>query len=519
MAVASAPECLGNQADVDETAVIRALADDTETRVILGHLEGVADGRAFFEALAGAAARKPCVLMKAGRSAEGARAVVSHTGALAGSDQAFDAAVRQAGALRVARLEELFDVARALEAGRTPPGRRVVLVTNGGGLGTLATDAAREAGLEIAALPESTRASLRAALPAHAASSNPMDLIGDATPSRYGAALHALAAEPASLVVMLAPQAATDAAGIARAVLGAVRARATPVLAVLAGGARVRPGVAALEEGGVPCYPFPERAVRALAHTIVLAERRRPGPPPPAPDPGRLAGAVSAARAAGRLGLLELAPLLAAYDIDIVPARLARSPAEAGEIAGALGRPVAIKVASPDITHKTDVGGVVLDVPSPDAAAEATARMLDHVARLRPAARLDGVIVQAMARADSAELIVGLVRDAQFGPLVVVGFGGIYVEVLNDIATRLAPVDDAGARAMLAKLRLAPALHGARGRPAADVGALAGLVSRFSRIAVDVPDLAELEINPLLVGATGRPALDARGRFQGREEP
>jgi acetyltransferase len=509
---------LGNQADVNETDVIEALAGDPDTRVILGYLEGVADGRAFFAALAAAAARKPCVLMKAGRSAEGARAISSHTGALAGSDQAFDAAVRQAGALRVTTLEELFDVARALVAGRTPPGRRVILVTNGGGLGVLAADAAREAGLEVTPLPAPAQAALRAVLPPHAATANPVDLIGDATPARYGAALEALAGEPASLVVMLAPQAATDAAGVARAVLGATRERAAPVLAVLAGGARVRPGVAALEDGGVPCYAFPERAVRALAHTAVLAGRRRvPGTPPPPPDPARLAAALGPARAAGRLGILEGAPLLAAYDIAAVPARLARSPGEVAAIARALGAPVAIKIVSPDITHKTDVGGVELGLTSPEAAAEAAARMLDHVARLRPAARLDGVLVQAMAGGAVAELLLGMVRDAQFGPLVVVGFGGIFVEILGDTATRLAPVDAAEARAMLQELRLAPALAGARGRPPADLGALAGVVSRFSRIALDVPDLAELEINPLLAGTDGARALDVRGRIPDKE--
>jgi acetyltransferase len=502
---------------VNETDVIRALADDPETRVILGYLEGVADGRAFFDALADAAARKPCVVMKAGRSAEGARAVSSHTGALAGSDRAFDAAVRQAGALRVRTLEELFDVARALVAGRTPPGRRVILVTNGGGLGILATDAAREAGLEVAPLPAPIQARLGAVLPSHAATSNPVDLIGDATPARYGAALEVLVPEPASLVVMLAPQAATDAAGIARAVLGAVRERTAPVLAVLAGGARVRPGVAALEDGGVPCYPFPERAVHALAHAVALSTRRRPGPPPPPPDAGRLAAAARTVRAAGRLGLLEGAPLLEAYDIPVVPARLARTATEVAEVARALGGPVALKVVSPDITHKTDVGGVVLGLATPEAAAAAAERMLDHVARRLPAARLDGVLVQAMAGGALAELILGLVRDPQFGPLVVVGFGGIFVEVLDDVATRLAPVDAAEARRMLEELRLAPALRGARGRPAANLDALAGVVSRFSRLALDVPDLVEFEINPLLAGPDGARALDVRGRFQDKE--
>jgi acetyltransferase len=511
---------LGNQADVDETDLLGALADDADTRVILGYLEGVADGRAFFAALSAAAARKPCVLMKAGRSLEGARAVSSHTGALAGSDRAFDAAVRQAGALRVTTLEEMFDVARALVAGRTPPGRRVILLTNGGGLGILATDAAHDAALAVTPLPEPTRARLSAVLPPHAATANPVDLIGDATPSRYGDALHALAGESASLVVMLAPQAATDAAGVARAVLGATRDWPAPVLGVFAGGARVHPGITVLEDAGVPCYPFPERAVRALAHTVALAEhRRRPAAAPArSVDRARLSAAVAGARAAGTLGILEGAPLLEAYGIDVVPVRLARTPAEAAEVARALGTPVAIKIVSPDITHKTDVGGVALDLAAAGVEA-ASGSMLARVGRARPGARLDGILVQAMAGGSVAELLLGMVRDPQFGPLVMVGFGGIFVELLGDIATRLAPVDPAEARAMLGELRMAPALGGFRGRPAADLDALAETVSRFSRLVSDVPGLLELEINPLLATPLGARALDVRGRISGEETP
>jgi acetate---CoA ligase (ADP-forming) len=511
---------LGNQADVDETDLLGALADDADTRVILGYLEGVADGRAFFAALSAAAARKPCVLMKAGRSLEGARAVSSHTGALAGSDRAFDAAVRQAGALRVTTLEEMFDVARALVAGRTPPGRRVILLTNGGGLGVLATDAAHDVALEVAPLPEPTRARLSAVLPSHAATANPVDLIGDATPSRYGDALQALAGESASLVVMLAPQAATDAAGVARAVLGATRDWPAPVLGVFAGGARVHPGITVLEDAGVPCYPFPERAVRALAHIVALAEhRRRPAAAPAGGvDRARLSTAVAGARAAGMLGILEAAPLLEAYGIDVVPARLARTPAEAAEVARALGTPVAIKIVSPDITHKTDVGGVALGLAAAEVAA-AAASMLAQVGRARPGARLDGILVQAMAGGSVAELLLGMVRDPQFGPLVMVGFGGIFVEILGDTATRLAPVDAAEARTMLGELRMAPALRGFRGRPAADLDALAETVSRFSRLVSDVPGLLELEINPLLATPRGARALDVRGRISGEETP
>jgi acetyltransferase len=505
---------LGNQADVTETDVLAALADDPETRVILGYLEGVADGARFFAALRDAAARKPCVVLKTGRSAEGARAVGSHTGALAGSDRAFDAAVRQAGAVRAETLEELFDLARALAAGRRPGGRRVVLTTNGGGLGILATDAARDAGLDVAPLDEAVRHQLAAVLPPHAALTNPIDLVGDATPARYDAALRVLEGQDASHVVMLAPQAATDAAGVARAVLGATRGWRTPVVAVLAGGARVRPGISLLEEGGVPCYPFPERAVRALGRMVTLAERRaRPAPVPVAVDRARADRVVAALVRGRRFGLLEAGPLLEAYGIRTLEARLARSPDEAAQIAVAVAAPVALKIVSPDISHKTDVGGVALAIAA-DAAGEAAAAMLARVSAARPEARVDGVLVQRMAPPGGHELLLGMVRDPQFGPVVVVGFGGIYVEVLDDTSTRLAPVDHEEALAMLHELRMAPALRGVRGRVPADENAAADTIRRFAQLTAEIPGLADLEINPLLVGPTGAFALDVRGRLE-----
>jgi acetyltransferase len=506
---------LGNQADVAESAVVEALADDPETHVILGYLEGVADGAAFFRALASATRRKPCVMLKAGRSAEGARAVGSHTGALAGSDRAFDAAVRQAGALRVDTLEELFDVGRALAGGRLPKNRRVVLVTNGGGLGILATDAARAAGLELAAIDGVAAERLRAVLPAQAAVGNPVDLIGDATAQRYAEAVEALRGVDGSLVVMLAPQAATDAIGISRSVLASTRDWPAPRLGVLAGGPRVRPGTVVLEEAGVPCFSFPERAIGALAGMTVLSERAgRPRRPAVTLDATAVAAASSVPRG-DRLSLLDAVPLLDAAGIPTIAARRATSADEAADVATALGLPVALKVLSRDIVHKTDVGGVALNLGSRAQVLDAAKAMIARVAEARPDARLDGFLVQRMAAdPDAHELLLGLVRDAQFGPLVMVGFGGIYVEVLKDTAMRLAPLDAGEALDMLGELRMAPVLHGTRGRRAVDLPRLADVICRFAALAAALPELAELEINPLLAGPTGIFALDARGHIQ-----
>ena len=526
---------LGNQADLTESDVLAALGHDPETRVVAAYVEGVADGRRFFETLRAMAARTPVVVMKAGRSAEGARAVASHTGALAGSDAAFDAAVRQAGAVRVGTVEGLFDLARCLASQPMPRGRRLLVVTNGGGLGIVATDAARAAGLEVGPLEETVQARVRGSLPLAASVVNPIDLVGDADAGRYARTLQAVGAEGGAdaVLVIATAQAATDAAGIARAVVGATREWPIPVVASFVGGARIAPGTRALEEGGVPCYPFPEPAVAALAGMALLGERRRageaaraaggpriaerllqlvpgsparPSAPPAAAGPAR---ATLSAAGASHVGLAELAPLLAAYDVSVLLPALAETPEEAAAIAERLGGPVALKIASAEISHKTEIGGVALDLASPAAVATAARTIMASVRRHRPDARIQGLLVQAMAPRGK-ELLLGSVRDPQFGPVVVVGLGGIYVEVLRDTATRLAPLSASEAERMLDELRMAPLLHGVRGEPPVDRRALVATIVRFGDLVAQHPELAELELNPLIATPTGVVAVDAR---------
>jgi acetyltransferase len=506
---------LGNQADLTESDVLEAAADDAETRVIVAYLEGVADGRRFYTALRATTARKPVVVLKAGRSPEGARAVSSHTGALAGSDAAFDAAVRQAGAVRAQSVEELFDLARCLTSQPLPRGRRLLVVTNGGGLGVIAADAARDAGLEVAPLDAPTQTQLHAALPPTASLRNPVDLVGDADPARYANALHAVGASAAvdAVLVIMTAQAATDAVGVARAVLGATRGWSRPVVAALVGGDRVAPGVRIFEEAGLPCYPFPEPAIRALAGMAQVVERPHADAPEPswsAPSPAARALLDQLrSHSADRLGLAELTPLLLAYRIPVLAPRPAATPDEAAAVAGELGCPVALKIASPDIQHKTDVGGVTLGLASPADVARATALMLARVRAHRPNATIHGVLVQAMAP-PGKELLLGAVRDPQFGPLVMVGFGGIYVETLRDTTTRLAPVSPVEALRMLDELKMAAILRGVRGEPPVDRMALAEAISRFSRLAAECPDLVDVELNPLVATATRVTTVDAR---------
>ena len=508
---------LGNQADVNESDLLDAVTTDPETRVVAGYIEGVADGRRFLDALRRAAAVKPVVLLKAGRSAEGARAVSSHTGALAGSDRAFDAAVRQAGALRVDTVAELFDVARGLASQPLPRGRRLVVVTNGGGLGIVATDAARAAGFTMEPTSEPVRRRLGEGLPATAGLGNPVDLVGDADARRYGHALHTLGADGAdAMLVLLTPQAATDAASVARTIAAATQGWSIPVVAAFVGGARVAPGVRTLEEAGIPCYAFPEPAVKTLAGMARLGERRLAPPSPfvPSVDPaGARAWLAEQEPAPGRqLGMPELAPLLTAYGIRSIAAGLAKGADDAATVADGLGYPVAMKIVSPDISHKSDVGGVALDLRDARAVRVAAATMLARVAAERPQAAIRGLLVEAMAPAGK-ELLLGGVRDPQWGPVLMVGLGGIYVEVIGDTTVRLAPVSPGEASSLLDELRIAPLLRGARGERPVDRLVLAGIISRFSQLLVDVPELREIEINPLMASPDGAIAVDARARL------
>jgi acetyltransferase len=506
---------LGNQADLTETDILAAAGEDPETQVIAAYLEGVADGRRFFETLRAVAAAKPVVVLKAGRSAEAARAVTSHTGALAGSDRAFDAAVKQAGAVRVQSVEALFDLAHALERQPLPKGRRLAVVTNGGGLGIVATDTAREAGLAVPSLGGDVEGQLRAVLPPTASVANPVDLVGDADAARFQNALQALAGATTldAALVLLTAQAATDSATVARVIASTTRTWAIPVLAAFVGGPRVAPGAAALEEAGIPCYSFPERAVAALGGMALVRERRdhRQADAPAVGTREGLTDHLLALRATGaaRFGLLDLQPVLESYGIRVAHAHLASTAEDAAAIAPRIGFPLALKLVSSDITHKTDVGGVRLGLMSAADVQGAVPLMLERVRRECPQARISGFLLQPMVP-PGKELLLGAVRDPQFGPMVVVGFGGLYVEILNDTAARLAPVSSAEALAMLDELRMAPVLRGARGEPPVDLAALADTISRFAALVVDLPDLTEVELNPLMVSHEGVVTVDAR---------
>jgi acetyltransferase len=364
---------------------------------------------------------------------------------------------------------------------------------------------------------EPLRRRLAEGLPATAGLGNPVDLVGDADARRYGHALHTLGSDSAdAMLVLLTPQAATDAASVARTIAGATLGWSIPVVAAFVGGARVAPGVRTLEEAGIPCYAFPEPAVKTLAGMARLGERRLAAPRPfvASVDPAAARAWLGeqGGPAAQQLGTPELLPLLAAYGIPGVDGRVVKSADDAAAAAERLGFPVAVKIVSPDITHKTEVGGVALGLRDAGAVRDASAVMLARVAAARPQATIRGLLVEAMAPAGK-ELLLGGVRDSQWGPVLMVGLGGIYVEVMGDTTVCLAPVSPDEAATLLDELRIAPLLRGIRGERPVDRPALAAIISRFSQLLVDLPELREIEINPLLVSPDGAIAVDARARL------
>ena len=538
----------GNKADVTEIDLLDYLKDDPKTRVILLYLEEVTDGRALM-----AAARriieergKPVLILKSGRTREGATAAASHTGSLAGSDQVCDAAFRQAGILRCDTVEDLFNQAIALAYQPVPRGRRVAIVTNAGGPGVLATDRVVGEGLELASFSEATAEALKKSLPGTANLKNPVDVIGDAKVDRYGAAMSAVLADEGvdGALVILTPQSMTDIGSIAREVCrlaGEQEGRgsqAKPLYTSFMGERDVAEGAEILQRHRIPQYALPEDMCQAFAGSHRFGQIRgrlasRPsaaaapapegrtagaGPSPAAPEPAEVARELlQAAEAAGRtyLPLPESFRLLSAYGLPVLPHRLAHSGAEARSAARVLGYPVALKAVSEQIAHKSEAGGVVLGVRSDEQAAEAFRRIQGGAEKA--GARLDGVLVQRMA-AEGQETFLGLKRDPSFGAAVLAGLGGLFVELVRDVSFRIPPFGEEEALEMLRELALYPLLAGARGRPERDLPALTGCILAVARIALECPQIEELDINPLFVQDRGSGCAVADARIVRRQE-
>jgi len=511
----------GNKADVDELDLLQYLAADPQTEVILMYIEELSEGQRFIHVARQITAEqgaqnKPILAIKTGRTPEGASAAASHTGSLAGTDEVYDAIMAQAGVLRVETVQELFGYAVAFASQPMPKGNRVAIVTNAGGPGIMTTDACVRQGLQLARFGEPTRARMAAALPPEASLKNPVDLIGDARSGRYEAALEAVLEDEHTdaALVILTPQTMTDIEEVARVVARFSQRRAKPVLASFMGGLDVAAGVEILRQGGVPHYPFPEegaRVLRAMWRYSQWRERPRTEERIFPVDRARVHSLLSAALAQGRRQLPESEALevLEAYGFPVPRRGLARSRGEVEAACAAVGYPLVMKIASPDILHKTEVGGVAVGVKDLGEALEKFDAMTGTARRLRPEAEIWGVAVQQLAP-KGRELILGATRDPRFGPLIMFGLGGIYAEVLKDVTFRLAPLRPLSARHMLEQIRGRQILEGVRGEPPADTNALQECLERLSQLVVEFPLIKELDINPLLAYPQGALVVDAR---------
>jgi len=511
---------VGNEADLTTADFLEALIEEENTRVVGIYVEGVKNGERFIEVARSLSRRKPVVALKAGTTEVGVRAVSSHTGSLAGSDTAFSAAFRKAGVLRVNTMKEFFDLLSAFEDQPLPRGSGVMVVTNGGGPGILAVDACEKMGLDLPLLEQDLREKLSNQLPPHASVNNPLDVLGDADEKRYRIALEAALSSRAvhSVIVISTPQAMTPSEEVARVVVETRSRFEKPVAAVFMGFDNESPTIRILREGKIPNYDFPEPAAFALRrmydYSLMLSQPEEQAATLTDVDDEAVARVIARVEAEDRINLSseEAFEIASAYRIPVPKARIARDAAEAREIADSIGYPVAVKVVSPDILHKTDMGCVILDVKTPKEVTGAYELIMRRARAAMPQARILGALIQKMAP-PGREVIVGSVRDPQFGPLIMFGLGGIYVNFLRDVSYRLAPLTFSEAVEMVSETKAYTLLKGVRGEPPSDLGSVIDVAVRLSQLMCRFRKLVEMEINPLFAYEEGKGcmAVDIRG--------
>jgi len=509
---------IGNKADLNEVDFIEALAEDPETNVIAGYLESITEGDKFLRVAEAAASRKPIIIQKVGVTQAGARAASSHTGSLAGADMAYWAAFKRAGVIRAETFEALFDYALAFTFQPLPTGDRVCIITNAGGPGIMAADAAEEAGLKIVSTSQTTKEKLQAALPPAAALGNPVDVIGDADPDRYVKAFEILQEDENidAFIVVVTPQNMTRPLELAEK-LAAAHKKTKPVLCAFMGGVEVEKAKERLMELGIPNYPSPDRAVAALRAMCQYAAWRK------RPQRIVIRFPVNHRRVERviqwhiksnihQVGEVEAKEILRAYEFKVLDGGLATTANEAVEIANRIGYPVVLKISSPDIIHKSDFGGVRLNLANAEQVRDAFDLMMLRAKQKAPQAYIRGAYVEKMGPR-GREVILGMTRDPQFGPLLMFGLGGIFVEVLKDVTFHLAPITRDEALQMLQSTRSYALLKGARGQPPVDLEVIAEALQRISQLATDFPQIKELDINPFVVGEVGADAYVADARM------
>ena len=503
---------LGNQADITETDMLPGVAEDEKTRVITFYIESIRTGRRFLEEAARAVRRKPLIAMKVGKFPSGQQAAASHTGALAGSESAYEAAFRRAGVLQAATIEEMFDWAVALADCPLPRGRHIAILTNAGGPGVIASDALEANGLALAEFTSETRAGLAALLPSAASLHNPVDILGGATHEMYAGCLRLLLADPGveAVLVILPPPPVDTAEMDAEAMIPIIQASSKPVVVALMGGEMIRKAADLFRLARIPEYRFAEGAVSALAALVrraeFLARPEESFSTWTGIDPRAVQAALAGAQPGAFLDPQAADRLMAAYNIPTAPVKLARTEAEAAEIATGLGFPVVLKVASPDIPHKSDVGGVLLNVQTHAEVRSGFQAVIGRTRTAKPEARIQGVQVQRMLPGGQ-EVILGAKQDPQFGPLMMFGSGGVEVEGLKDVAFALAPLLPSDSAWLLQRTWAGRKLAGFRNIPPADTEAVKEILQRLAQLAIDLPEIAEIEINPLHVLAPGQGAV------------
>lgn len=524
---------LGNSADVDFGDTLDYLASDPKTTAILLYMEsiGADEARKFMSAARSASRNKPVLAIKAGRNAEGARAAASHTGALAGADNVYDAALRRAGILRVYDLDELFDAVETLARSRPLKGDKLAILSNGGGPGVIATDAVIEQGGQLAEFSPATLRSLDQILPGTWSHANPVDMIGDANAETYANALSILLEDRNvdAVLVLNAPQAIAPPIDAAKAIVEIVKRARIPVLTCWLGGLAAGAARQVFSEADIPTYETPENAVRAFMHMVrynrnqeILSQVPPSAPTDFTPTPGAARAVIEQALAEDRELLTEpeAKQVLAAYGIPVVETRVAHTPEQAAELGAEIGFPVAIKILSPDITHKSDVGGVALGLDSPEDVLSAAQTMQTRISRNHPEAQLTGFTVQKMANRPGAhELIIGVTTDPIFGPIILFGRGGTAVEIIGDRAVALPPLNMSLARHLISRTQVFRLLRGYRDRPPVDFDALCLVLLGVSQLIVDRTEIMELDINPLFADERGVLALDARIRVSSSATP
>lgn len=513
---------MGNKAGINENELLLYLRDDPKTDVILMYLEDLVDGRKFMtiarEITTHPKNPKPIIALKAGRTPLGAKAASSHTGSLAGSDKVYNAIFEQCGVLRGNTLEEIFDYVKAFSSQPLPKGKNVAIITNSGGPGILATDACIQYGLKIASFASRTKRALKKILPPTASVNNPVDLIAEAQHKQYEASLKEILSQKDvhSAMVILTPTAFTDVEKISWAIVRAAKAHKKPMVCCYLGVYDVSKGIEILEENGIPAYRFPESAAQVLSEMAHFSEwlaRPKTGIKQFEVKKTQAKTIIQSVRNQGRVFLLEheAYDVLRSYGFPVIESSVATSAAQAEKAAQTLGFPVVLKIVSPDILHKFDFGGVILNIKNKKAVRTAYNAIIRNVKKNKPHAEIIGVIVERMVR-PGKEIILGMNRDSQFGPLLMFGLGGTYVEALEDVTFRLAPIRELTASIMIKKTKTHKILDGFRGEPVYDVEAIEECLKRLSQLVTDLEEIKELDINPLIVYEKGKGCtiVDAR---------